>query len=70
MPDTQIVVGYQQTNGRSQGTIGTVRTDAGGRFAIRWRPRERGIYTLTSTLPHPPSGRLADRNCDIGLDVT
>jgi hypothetical protein len=69
VPDTRVVIGYQQTNGSSHGTIATVRTDARGRFAVRWRPRRRGTFAITSLLPNPPAGRLADHNCDIALIV-
>ncbi len=66
----RIHVGYSSTTGHRHGTIGTVRTDDHGRFAITWRPRAIGIYTITSALPDPPAGLLPDHNCDLALTVS
>ncbi len=66
----RIRIGYAATTGHRHGVIGIARTDDRGQFAVTWRPRMTGTYTITSTLPHPPAGLVPDHNCDLALTVS
>lgn len=48
--------------------IGSAKTSSDGSFQIWWRPHRRG-YMIFARLPHAGAGLLADRGCDLSLDV-
>jgi hypothetical protein len=50
--------------------LGTVLTDARGRFALRgWRPRHVGTYRVIAAVPDPGHGLLPDTGCQAPVIV-
>lgn len=65
----RIQIGPHPPAGSVHGRIGTATTNENGGFRLAWRPIRAGLYVVDASYPHPTSGLLADRACDLALSV-
>jgi hypothetical protein len=47
--------------------LGNLRTNSGGRFALRWHPNSPRTYMITAELPDPAPPILPERSCDLTI---